>query len=60
MVAFIIVAHLRLSERQLEIVRASKGSSGNNQDYVVSTARHLREMGVRDHALEWLSHRLDE
>jgi len=45
-------------ERQLEIVRTSTGSSGRNQDYVVSTARHLREMGVRDHALEWLSQRL--
>lgn len=45
-------------ERQLDIVRTSAGKSGNNLDYVLSTARHLREIGVRDHGLEWLAARL--
>ena len=42
-------------ETQLEIVRRSRGKSGDNQDYVLSTARHLLETGVRDHGLEWLA-----
>lgn len=42
-------------ERQLEIVRASQGQSGHNQDYVLSTAEHLKECGIRDHTLEWLA-----
>jgi cation transport protein ChaC len=43
---------------QLEIVRNSRGKSGHNQDYVLSTARHLMESGVRDRALEWLANGL--
>jgi len=42
-------------ETQLEIVRKSRGKSGHNQDYVLSTASHLLDKGVRDHALEWLA-----
>lgn len=46
-------------ERQLEIVKKSSGKSGHNQDYVLSTARHLQETGIRDSTLEWLARGLD-
>lgn len=46
-------------DRQLEIVRKSRGKSGHNQDYVLSTARHLQETGIRDSTLEWLARGLD-
>jgi len=45
-------------ERQLELVRDSAGASGANRDYVLSTAAHLRELGLRDDALFWLAARL--
>ena len=47
-------------EEQLRIVKAARGQSGANPDYVMSTAAHLREMGFRDQALEWLAERLGE
>ena len=34
--------------RQVEIVKASRGVSGGNADYVRNTARHLDDMGIRD------------
>jgi len=46
-------------DRQLEIVSKSRGKSGHNQDYVLSTARHLQETGIRDSTLEWLARGLD-
>ena len=45
-------------ERQLELVRDSAGVSGANRDYVLSTAAHLRELGLRDETLFWLAARL--
>ena len=42
----------RLSlEQQLAMVRAGVGLSGHNIDYVLNTARHLRELGIRDRQL---------
>jgi len=35
-------------ERQLEMVRRSAGISGRNRDYVLNTARHLAELGIKD------------
>jgi cation transport protein ChaC len=41
-------------ERQAFLVRRSVGASGPNIDYVVSTAEHLRELGIHDDRLEQL------
>lgn len=42
----------RLSlEQQLAMVRSGVGLSGRNIDYVLNTARHLRELGIRDRQL---------
>jgi len=42
----------RLSlDRQLAMVRAGVGLSGRNIDYVLNTARHLRELGINDRQL---------
>ena len=38
-------------EQQLAMVRAGVGVSGRNVDYVVNTARHLIQLGIRDRAL---------
>ena len=45
-------------EEQLRLIRAGRGRSGANPDYVLSTADHLKELGLQDHALEWLATRL--
>ncbi|MEI2386751.1 gamma-glutamylcyclotransferase [Breoghania sp. JC706] len=42
-------------ERQLEIVRESNGQSGPNRDYVLNTADHLKELGIKDRHLSWLA-----
>jgi glutathione-specific gamma-glutamylcyclotransferase len=42
--------HLDL-DQQLAMVRAGVGLSGRNVDYVLNTARHLRELGIRDRQL---------
>jgi len=39
-------------ERRLEIVRAGRGVSGANPDYVLSTAAHMRDLGIRDPEIE--------
>jgi cation transport protein ChaC len=39
----------------LRLVRDSRGRSGTNADYVVSTVRHMRAAGIRDATLEWLA-----
>jgi cation transport protein ChaC len=44
--------------RLLELVRNGAGRSGHNLDYVVSTVRHLEEMGVEDGPLHALAKRL--
>jgi glutathione-specific gamma-glutamylcyclotransferase len=45
-------------EAMLAHVRAGKGQSGDNAEYVLETSDHLRAMGVKDGDLEWLSARL--
>lgn len=44
--------------RLLDLVRNGAGRSGHNLDYVVSTVRHLEEMGVEDGPLHALAKRL--
>jgi cation transport protein ChaC len=46
-------------EDLLRFVRQGRGRSGANADYVVSTVRHLRSVGVADPTLEWLADRLE-
>lgn len=41
--------------RQLDFVRESAGQSGPNRDYVLNTADHLLEIGIRDAGLHWLA-----
>ena len=45
-------------EAMLEYVRAGQGQFGPNTEYVLETYDHLREIGVRDPDLEWLSAKL--
>ena len=45
-------------EAMLEYVRAGKGKSGDNAEYVLETNDHLLALGVRDPDLEWLSAKL--
>ena len=45
-------------EAMLERVRAGEGQFGRNTEYVLETYDHLREIGVRDSDLEWLSAKL--
>jgi cation transport protein ChaC len=39
---------------QVRLIRSAKGISGANLDYLVSTVRHLRELGIRERELERL------
>jgi cation transport protein ChaC len=39
---------------QARLIRGGKGVSGANLDYLLSTARHLAELGIRDRELERL------
>jgi glutathione-specific gamma-glutamylcyclotransferase len=39
------------TEQQLGMIRAGVGISGRNVDYVLNTARHLEQLGIRDRAL---------
>lgn len=34
------------------VVRGAVGQSGNNEEYVLSTLKHLEALGIRDHWLE--------
>jgi cation transport protein ChaC len=45
---------LELAE-QLRLVRRGRGNSGANIDYVLNTAAHLRQLGIRDRGLEALA-----
>jgi cation transport protein ChaC len=45
-------------EGMLEYVRAGKGRSGDNAEYILETNDHLLALGVRDADLEWLSAKL--
>lgn len=51
--------HLDL-DQQLAMVRAGVGLSGRNIDYVLNTARHLTELGIRDRQLMALADLLVE
>jgi cation transport protein ChaC len=46
-------------EEQLAMVRAAIGLSGRNIDYVVNTARHLDQLGIRDRHLTALVKQLE-
>jgi cation transport protein ChaC len=39
---------------QARLIRAARGLSGANLDYLVSTVRHLQELGIRERELERL------
>ena len=45
-------------DRILDLVRHGRGQSGPNPDYVLNTAAHLRELGIRDAMLAWLADEL--
>jgi cation transport protein ChaC len=45
-------------ETQFRIVSGAAGQSGPNRDYVLSAARHLAELGIRDAGLTRLAARL--
>jgi cation transport protein ChaC len=45
-------------EEQLRLVQQGHGRSGANPEYVVETVKHMRALGIRDAALEWLAERL--
>ena len=47
-------------ETQLRFVAASEGVSGNNRDYVLSTADQLRSLRIHDETFVWLAARLRE
>lgn len=44
----------------LSTVRGAVGRSGANEDYVLSTADHLDELGIRDHTLSSVARALRE
>jgi glutathione-specific gamma-glutamylcyclotransferase len=37
---------------QARLIRGARGMSGNNLDYLISTLRHLEELGIRERELE--------
>lgn len=43
----------------LSVVRGAYGQSGPNEAYVVNTVAHLRTLGIRDHHLEAIAHRIE-
>jgi glutathione-specific gamma-glutamylcyclotransferase len=49
----------RLAREELErLVIQGRGLSGANPEYVRNTQQHLRDLGIHDETLEWLSRRL--
>ena len=46
-------------DQQLAMISAGIGISGRNVDYVLNTARHLEQLGIRDRALMALAQRLE-
>jgi cation transport protein ChaC len=40
--------------RQAQLIRGAEGRSGSNIDYLVSTLDHLKELGIRERAIERL------
>lgn len=47
------------TDQQLAMIRAGVGISGRNIDYVLNTARHLAQLGIRDKALILLAQALE-
>lgn len=47
-------------EEQAHIIARAEGGRGPNRDYLVNTARHLADLGLRDPDLDWLSARVEE
>lgn len=47
-------------DQQLAMIRAGIGISGRNVDYVLNTARHLAELGIRDKPLMRLAAELSK
>lgn len=47
------VANLSLAD-QAQLIRGARGLSGTNLDYFANTMRHLRDLGIRERALERL------
>ncbi len=45
-------------EEQVRVVLAGHGSAGPNADYVLNTAQHLTELGIRDRHLHLMAERL--
>jgi cation transport protein ChaC len=41
--------------KALKLIRQGHGATGTNLDYVENTVTHLRELGIRDNALEMLA-----
>ncbi|WP_236737898.1 gamma-glutamylcyclotransferase [Palleronia salina] len=62
-VAYVIDAdheqYCRLSlEEQAQIIARAHGGRGPNDEYLMNTAAHLRELGIGDDDLEWLCNRV--
>lgn len=51
------VAHLTLEE-QAEIIARAVGGRGPNTEYLWNTVAHLKELGISDKDLTWLSERV--
>ncbi|MAC81804.1 MAG: gamma-glutamylcyclotransferase [Rhodobacteraceae bacterium] len=49
--------HLTL-EDQARIIATAVGGRGPNTEYLYNTARHLAELGLPDHDLDWLTDRV--
>ena len=47
-------------EKQAQVIAAAVGGRGPNTEYLYNTADHLREIGLRDADLEWLTARVRE
>lgn len=41
-------------ERQAQMIARAKGGRGPNAEYLLNTAAHLADMGIRDAEMEWL------
>jgi len=46
------------AEEQAQIIATAAGEKGPNCDYLWNTADHLRELGIADSDLDWLSDRV--
>ncbi|MCC5959699.1 MAG: gamma-glutamylcyclotransferase [Rhodobacteraceae bacterium] len=47
-------------EEQAQIIARAVGGRGPNCDYLINTAAHLGELGLRDPQLDWLAQRVRE